>query len=120
MLWMRQAVRTLIARETGVWLTQPVVGGYLRAWGFTARRPMRGATERRSEAVRVWPESTYPAIAQRAMMEGYEIQWADETGLSNQANYGRSFALKGQTPVIRQPARRLSQSMISSLTNQGK
>src|SRR3954470_9467076 len=30
-LWTRQAVRALIARESGVWLTLPVVGRYLRA-----------------------------------------------------------------------------------------
>jgi len=119
-LWTRQAVRALIARETGVWLTLPVVGRYLRAWGFTAQRPIRRATERRDEAVREWLESTYPAIARRARAQGCEIHWADETGLSNQANYGRSFAPRGHTPVIRRPARRFAQSMISSLTNQGK
>src|SRR3954452_10885589 len=43
-LWTRQAVRALIARETGVWLALPVVGRYLRAWGFTAQRPMRRAS----------------------------------------------------------------------------
>jgi transposase len=43
-LWTRQAVRALIARETGVWLTLSVVGRYLRAWGFTAQRPARRAT----------------------------------------------------------------------------
>jgi transposase len=90
-LWTRQAVRALIARESGVWLTLPVVGRYLRAWGFTAQRPMRRAAERQDEAVRAWLENTYPAIAQRARAQGCEIQWADETGLSNQANYGRSF-----------------------------
>ena len=37
-LWTRPAVRALIARETGVWLTLSVVGRYLRAWGFTAPR----------------------------------------------------------------------------------
>jgi transposase len=115
----RQAVRALMARETGVWLALPVVGRYLRAWGFTAQRPMRRATERRDEAVRTWLESTYPEIARRARVQGCEIHWADETGLSNQAKYGRSFAPRGQTPVIRRPARRISQSMISSLTNQG-
>src|SRR4051794_12326892 len=119
-LWTRQAVRALIARETGVWLTLPVVGRYLRAWGFTVQRPMRRASERRDEAVRRWLENTYPQIARRARAQGCEIQWADETGLSNQANYGRSFAPKEQTPIIRRPARRFSQSMISSLTNQGK
>jgi transposase len=119
-LWTRRAVRALIAREIGVWLTLPVVGRYLRAWGFTAQRPMRRATERQDEVIRAWLESTYPAIAQRAKTQGCEIQWADETGLSNQANYGRSFAPKGRTPVIRRLARRFSQSMISSLTNWGK
>ena len=113
-------MRALIARETGVWLALPVVGRYLRTWGFTAQRPMRRATERQEEAVRAWLESTYPAVASRARAQGGEIHWADETGLSNQANYGRSFAPKGQTPIIRRPAKRFSQSMISSLTNQGK
>ena len=113
-------MRALIARETGVWLSLSVVGDYLRGWGFTAQRPMRRATERREEAVREWLESTYPAIARKARAQGGEIHWADETGLSNQANYGRSFAPRGQTPVIRRPAKRFSQSMISSLTNQGK
>src|SRR3954464_1655143 len=46
-LWTRPAVRALIARETGVWLSLSVVGDYLRGWGFTAQRPMRRATERR-------------------------------------------------------------------------
>src|SRR4051812_40192817 len=71
-------------------------------------------------AVRAWLESTYPEIARKARAQGGEIHWADETGLSNQANYGRSFAPRGHTPVIPRPARRFSQSMISSLTNQGK
>ena len=119
-LWTRQAVRALIARETGVWLTLPVVGRYLRGWGFTAQRPVRRATERRDEAVREWLESTYPDITRKAKAQGCEIQWADETGLSSRANYGRSFAPRGHTPVIRRPAKRFSQSMISSLTNRGK
>ena len=119
-LWTRQAVRALIARETGVWLSLSVVGRYLRGWGFTAQRPMRRATERQEAAVRVWLVNTYPAIARRARAQGCEIQWADETGLSSRANYGRSFAPRGHTPVIRRPGKRFSQSMISSLTNQGK
>src|SRR3954454_6201853 len=115
-----QAVRALIARESGVWLSLAVVGDYLPGWGFTAQRPARRATERRDEAVRAWLESTYPAIARKAKTQGCEIQWADETGLSSRANYGRSFAPRGHTPVIRRPGKRFSQSMISSLTNQGK
>jgi hypothetical protein len=61
----------------------------------------------------------YPAIVKRAKAQGAEMHWSDETGVSNQANYGRSFAPKGEIPVITRPATRFSCSMISSLTNLG-
>jgi transposase len=118
-LWTRDAVGALIARETGTRLSTAALGRTLRAWGFTPQRPARRATERREPEVRAWLQHEYPAIAARAKAEGAEIHWADETGLSNQANYGRSFAPKGQTPVLPRPAARVSQSMISSLTNRG-
>ena len=119
-LWAGEAVAALIERETGWRLSASSIGAYLRSWGFSAQRPIKRATERREPAVHTWLESECPAIAARAKAEGAELQWADETGLSNQANYGRSFAPKGQTPIIRRPASRFSHSMISSLTNQGK
>ena len=56
----------------------------------------------------------------RARREKAEIHWPDETGLSSQANHGRSFAPKGQAPVIAPPAKRFGQSMVSSAANQGK
>ena len=40
-LWTRQAVRALIARASGAWLSLSGVGDYLRAWGFTARHGTR-------------------------------------------------------------------------------
>lgn len=119
-LWTREAVAALIERETGIRLSPSAVGNYLRSWGFTAQRPIRRATERCEAKVQAWIDQDYPAIARRAKAAKAEVQWADETGLSNQANYGKSFAPKGETPIIPRPAARFSQSMISSLTNQGK
>lgn len=119
-LWTREAVRELIQRKTCKRLSLSAIGRYLRAWGFTAQRPIRRATERCEADVQAWISDEYPEIAARAKAEKAEIQWADETGLSNQANYGKSFAPQGKTPVIPRPATRFSQSMISSLTNQGK
>lgn len=118
-LWSRRAVTDLILRETKVRLSASSVGRHLRRWGFTAQRPGRRAIERREPEVRAWLEHDYPEIVARAKKAGAEIHWADETGLSNQANYGVSFAPKGSTPVLRRPAKRISQSMISSLTNRG-
>ena len=119
-LWSREAVGRLIARRTGVRLSLGTVGVYLAAWGFTAQKPIRRATERDEAAIRKWVERDYPAIRARAKREKAEIHWADETGVSNQANYGRSFAPRGKTPVVPRPAARFTHSMISGVTNQGR
>jgi transposase len=119
-LWTREAVSQVIAQRTGIQLSLTTIGSYLSAWGMTPQKPIRRATERNETAIRAWMEHDYPAIVKRAKKEKAEIHWADETGISNQANYGRSFAPEGKTPVIPRPAKRFTQSMISSVTNQGK
>jgi len=119
-LWTREAVGLLIERETGVHLSsRTTISDYLHDWHFTPQRPQKRATERCEAAVRTWLDHDYPAIVARAKAEGAEIHWGDETGVSNQANYGRSFAPEGQTPVLARPARRFAFSMISTVTNLG-
>ena len=119
-LWTREAVGQLIERNTGLRLSLTAISTYLSAWGLTPQKPIRRATERNEAAIQAWMKREYPAIAKRARKEKAEIHWSDETGVSNQANYGRSFAPAGETPVIPRPAARFTQSMISSVTNQGK
>ena len=119
-LWSRAAVGQVIAQRTGIQLSLTAIGSYLAAWRFTPQKPVRRATERNEAAIQAWMARDYPAIVKQARRDKAEIHWSDETGLSNQANYGRSFAPKGQTPVIARPAQRFAQSMISSVTNQGK
>src|SRR5208283_5654503 len=40
--------------------------------------------------------------------------------ISNQDQVGRSYAPKGQTPVVRRTAKKLSTSMISAVNNRGQ
>src|SRR3712207_633016 len=47
------------------------------------------------------------------------IYWGDETGISNQDQIGRSYAPKGQTPVIARSTKRITRSMISAVSNRG-
>ena len=118
-LWTREAVRALTAARCGIALALTTVGDYLRRWGFTPQRPVKRALERQDAAIRAWLEHDYPQIAARAKAAGAEIHWGDETGISNQANRGRSFAPRGRTPVVVAPARRQTVSLISTVTNRG-
>ncbi|KKW68004.1 endonuclease DDE [Lampropedia cohaerens] len=120
-LWSRPAVQQLIERECGIHLHVRSVGKYLARWGFTPQKPIRRAYEQSPQAVKAWLDDEYPAIAKRAKAENAEIHWGDETALVNTDVRGRSFAPKGQTPVVRViGGTRQKLSMISTVTNQGK
>ena len=118
-LWERAAVRDLVQIRFGVRLALRTVSDYLRRWGFTPQRPIKRALERQDAAVQAWLAEHYPKIAARAKAEGAAIHWGDETGISDRAVHGRSFAPKGRTPVLRRPATRHTLSMISAVTNRG-
>ena len=47
------------------------------------------------------------------------IYWGDETGLSNQDQGGRSWAPRGETPVVARTAKRVTRSMIAAVSNRG-
>jgi transposase len=131
-LWGREAVRELVQARFGIILALRTVSDYLRRWGFTPQRPIKRALERQNAAIQAWLTEHYPKIVARAKAEGAAVHWGDETGvpsrpagwggetgISNQPVYGRSFAPKGQTPVLRRPATRRTLSMISAVTNRG-
>ena len=118
-LWTSRAVRDLIALRFGKTLGLSTVQLYLQRWGMTPQKPLARARERQPAAVAAWLERHYPAIAKRARAEGAVIYWGDETGISNQDQIGRSYAPKGQTPVVVRTARRITQSMISAVSNRG-
>ena len=120
-LWSRAAVGQLIEQEFGIKLQVRSVGKYLTRWGFTPQKPIKRAYEQSPEAVQNWLQGEYPAIEQRARVEGAEIHWGDETALVNTDVRGRSYAPAGKTPVAMAiGGTRQKLSMIATVTNQGK
>ena len=119
-LWNRRAIQALIREQFDIDMPTRTINHYLKRWGFTPQRPIKRAYEQNPKKVRKWLTKTYPTIKERAENEDTEIHWGDETGISNDCNYGRSYAPKGKTPVVRRNAKRFSTSMISSITRQGK
>jgi transposase len=118
-LWTSRAVRDLITLRFGRTLGLSTVQLYLQRWGMTSQKPLARAKERQPAAIAVWLETIYPAIAKRAKSERAVIYWGDETGISNQDQIGRSYAPRGRTPVVVRTAKRITQSMISAVSNRG-
>jgi len=118
-LWNREAVREMIAHRYDRKLSVRAVGDYLRRWGYTPQKPLKKAYEQRPDEVRRWKEEVYPLIKEKAIREGADILWGDETGLRSDDVRGRSYAPRGSTPVIRVNHNRDGCSVISTVTNKG-
>jgi transposase len=119
-LWTREAVAKLIHRKFGIRVSLVTAGRYLKRWGFTPQKPVRRALEQNPQEVRNWLDTEYPAIKRQAKSEKAQIFWGDEMGLRSDHAVGRSYGLRGHTPVIVATGKRFGCNMISAITNQGR
>src|SRR5919199_2031911 len=118
-LWTSRAVRELIERRFAKRLGLTAVQAYLRRRGLTPQKPLVRARQRQPAAIAAWLERDYPAIAKRARAQRAAIYWGDETGIPNQDQVGRSWAPRGEAPVVARSAKRITQSMIAAVSNRG-
>ncbi|MFN5849018.1 MAG: IS630 family transposase [Chitinophagales bacterium] len=118
-LWTREGVQRLIEERYGVSLSRWQVGRYLKSWGYSPQKPIRKAFEQKPKQVKAWLNKEYPAIKKRAAKEDGIIYFGDETGMRSDHQAGKSYAPKGQTPVIKNTGKRFSLNMISAISNKG-
>jgi len=118
-LWTRQIVAELIGQKFGITLKLTAVGRLLASLEITPQKPLRRAYERDPKAVRKWVQKQYPALRERARREGATIFFLDEAGFTSEPALGRTYGLKGQTPVVATSGQRQKVSAISAITARG-
>src|SRR3954464_6845573 len=118
-LWTRAVVASLIEREFGIQLGRTAVGDLLARLGLTPQKPLQRAYQRDPAAIEQWQRNTFPAIARRAKASGGEVYFWDESGFRADAVRGRTWGVKGQTPVIESPGQHQSISASSAVTANG-
>jgi transposase len=119
-LWSRRIVQQLIRERLGVELCLTSVGKLLASLQITPQKPLRRAYERDPQAVRLWLEQTYPALKKRAKKLGAKIFFLDEAGFQSDPPLGRTYGLKGHTPVVQTSGRRQSINVISAVNARGE
>ena len=118
-LWTRQVVAELIAERFGIKLSLASVGKLLAELGLTPQKPLLRAYERDPAAIEAWKRDTYPSIAARAKRLGAEIYFWDESGFRADAVQGRTWGVKGETPIVAVPGKRQSVSAASAVNAKG-
>ncbi len=118
-LWTRSIVQALIVRKFKIRLSLASVGALLARQGLTAQKPLQRAYQRDPQAIERWQRETYPALARQARRQGADIHFWDESGFRADGVQGKTWAKKGQTPVVRVPGQRQSVSAASAVSARG-
>jgi len=118
-LWTRRIVRDLVQRRFKVSLGITSVGRLLASLGITPQKPLRRAYERDPEAIERWIRAEYPLLKRRAQQRGADIFFLDEAGLRSDGPLDRTWAPKGQTPVVATSGQRQKVNAISAVNALG-
>jgi transposase len=118
-LWTRRIVQYLIQEKMGIELCLTSVGKLLARLEITPQKPLRRAYERDPKAIQLWLNETYPALKKRAKKLGAQIFFLDEAGFQSDPPLGRTYGLKGKTPVVETSGQRQSINVISAVNARG-
>src|SRR5208282_1044090 len=119
-LWTRRIVQALLQEKLGIELGLTAVGRLLAGLNITPQKPLRRAYERDLKAVAHWLKETYPQLKRRAKRMGAKIFFLDEAGFQSDPPLGRTYGLKGQTPVVVTSGQRQSINVISAVNARGE
>jgi transposase len=99
-LWTANRVVHLIEQECGVSYHPGHVWKILRRLGWSCQRPAGRALERDEKAIQRWKKERWPELKKKAKNQGRIIVFIDESGLSERPHRCRTWAPRGQTPVL--------------------
>ena len=67
-----------------------------------------------------WTRNTPAFKSKPSKKKKAQIFWGDEMGLRSDHAIGRTYGLRGQTPVVPVTGKRFGCNMVSAITNQGQ
>lgn len=119
-LWTRAIVGQLIEKKLGIKLARTAVGRLLGKMNITTQKPLRRAYERDEKQIQLWKEKTYPKVLKIAKKSGAEIFFLDEAGIKSDSKLGKTWGVKGKTPIVKTSGQRQHISAISAVSPTGK
>jgi transposase len=118
-LWTSVMVAELIWREFGIRLSKASVCRLLIQLGLSPQKPLWRAYQRDPERVEAWVKKEYPKIRALARKLKADIFFGDESGVRSDFHSGRTWAIRGKTPIVSTTGDRFGFNMISAVSPRG-
>lgn len=119
-VWTCARIARVIAEEFGVHYHKDHVGRLLKELCWTPQIPIKRAIQRDEQAIERWRAEVWPDLQQRARRERRTLVFVDESGFYLLPGVVKTYAPKGQTPVLRAKLTRDHLSVMGGMTPLGK
>ena len=118
-VWNGRRVAEVIKRVFGIKYHPDHCSRLLRQMGWSRQKPTKRATQRNEAAIEAWKKQQWPTL-KKAEQEERTIVFVDESGFYLLPMAVRTYAPRGQTPVLRVKLTRDHLSAIGGITPKGR
>lgn len=119
-LWTLPIIGELVERLFEVVLHQTTIARLLGRIGITPQKPVRRAFQRDDQECMRWMTEEFPRIVRGAHRRQATLLFLDESGVHEAAAVGRTWGLRGATPVVRVSGSRRKINVISAISPRGR
>ena len=119
-LWTCRKIQKIVKERFGKKIHTTNIMRWLKKLNMTNQKPRRMAFQRDEKAVKKWLKEEWPKIKSHAKRWQAMLYFQDESGISLTAVMGRTWAPKGQTPVVKVTGKRGGFCLTSAISPAGK
>jgi len=119
-LWTCGRVAGVLREEFDVSYSKSQVSRLLKRLGWTPQVPITRAIQRDEEAIARWRVESWPVLKEKARCERRRLVFVDESGFYLLPGVVKTYAPRGQTPILHQWQTRDHLSVMGGVTPQGK
>lgn len=119
-LWTCKRMQDIMKKNTGKKLHTTNIMRLLRRIGLSPQKPQRNAIQKDERAVKQWLEEEWPKIRAHVRRWQAMLYFQDESGISLIPVMGKTWALKGKTPIVKVTGNRGSFCVTSAISPAGK
>jgi transposase len=99
-VWNGERIAGVISEEFGASYSISQVSRLLKQLGWTPQVPIGRAIQRDDEAIERWRIESWPALKERARHEHRDLVFVDESGFYPLPGRVKTYAPKGQAPIL--------------------
>ena len=118
-LWTRAIICELVQRHFGIEISLITAGRWLSKLGITPQKPLRRSYERDESEIKKWKDEEFKKIRARCKRRKAKIFFMDEAGIRSDDLLGRSWGIKGKTPIVKTSGQRQQVNAISAVARDG-